>query len=590
MPRVPTVDAFQAASTPQPQARFDAPAMPDVAGRQAQQLGGATLQLGGEAARIANDMAAQANQERIDGAMVQFMGQDTQLRVEALQLQGRNALDRPDGKSLDEEFGQRLDTAARDIADKLGNDAQRRAFMSQAAQARIKFRASIASHMVSQSAVVQKEDFRAGVSVAQNRGALLWGDAEALQQSNDAIVSLVDQQAAKEGWSPAQRDAALVEAQSPLHLGALKGMLQGGQPQLAQQYLSEHSASMSLQARAMAQDMVKGQAALDKAQTFADDVIGRGLTMADALTEARTKLQGDDEAHAVAEIKTRFAEQEVARAQSGREVARTAWSALMERGSMSAIPPDTMAALRKNAPEEERQMRDWLEAKWRRAKADAEGKAKTDMDVYYGLRRMAMDEPAAFSGLDLRKSQPYLTDGDLKHLIELQGSISRGDAKAMESQRVLKQTLGAIRADIAAVGIDLTPKEGTPQAKETALFMGALTQALDQATQAKQAPLTTDEARRIGLGLVQEGIQQGSGMFGVFQTRKRGYQIATDPDIAPGTSFVLKRFGDIPEATRNALVGEYRTRSGLGTRPLTAAQEAEIEREYTRRVQTGRIK
>lgn len=590
MPRVPTADTFQASSNALPAARIDAPAMPDVAGRQAQQMGQSMLQLGNGLSRVADDMALQANQDRVDGAMVQLMEHDTRLRVEALQLQGRNALERPDGKPLDEEFGQRLKDAANSISDTLGNDAQRRVFQHQVAQASIRLRSSIASHMVSQSAAVQKEDFRAGLSVAQNRGALLWGDAQSLQQSNEAITSLVDRQAAREGWSPEQRDAALIDAQSPLHVGVLKGMLQGGQAQMAQQYLTEHSASMSIQARAMAQDMLKGQAALDKAQSFADDVMGRGLTLTDALGEARAKLSGDDEAHAVAEIKTRFAEREAGAAQAGREVARTAWSVLMDKGSMSAIPPDTLAALRKNAPEEERQMRDWLEAKWRRAKADAEGKAKTDMDVYYGLRRMAMDDPAGFSALDLRKSQPYLADGDLKHLIELQGSISRGDAKAMESQRVLKQTLGAIRADVAAVGIDLTPKEGTPQAKETALFMGALTQALDQATQAKQAPLSTDEARRIGMGLVQEGIQQGSGVFGMFQTKKRGYQIATDPDIAPGTSFVLKRFADIPEATRNALVGEYRTRGGLGTRPLTADQEAEIEREYTRRVQTGRIK
>jgi len=268
-------------------------------------------------------------------------------------------------------------------------------------------------------------------------------------------------------------------------------------------------------------------------------------------------------------------------------VGSAAWSAVMATGR---IPPTMLADLRAKAPEEERQIRDWLEAKQRRAKADAEGKQQTDMDVYYGLRRMAIDDPAAFSALDLRRSQPYLKDGDLKHLIEIQGSISKGDAKAMESQRVVKQTLGAIRAEVTAIGIDLSPKEGSPQANETARFLGALTQALDEATRGKGAPLTPDEAKRIGMGMVREGVEQGSGIFGTFQTKKRGYQIATDPDIPPGASFVSARFSDIPAQARNDLSAELRQKRGIGTRALTSSEEAEIERAYTRGIQTGRFK
>lgn len=590
MPTVPRYDNFQAAAAVQPSAQLDAPQLPDIAGRRADQLGQAMQQAGGAASRIALDIQDQVNRSRVDDAMNQAISARTGLQVEALQQRGRNALERPDGKSLPDEYGEKLKQSLQGIGGMLGNDAQRQAFQHMSGQLSTEFQGALGRHMVDQQRVFEDETSRATVSTAVNQAALLWGDASMRQQSLGAITSAIDQRAQRDGWDKVTREAALTEAVSPMHLGIIKGMLLGGQAQAAQQYLSENSASMTLQARATAQDMTKGAASLEKAQAFGDEVMRGGLTQADALTLARERFSGEDEVQAVHEVRQRFAESETAKLQLAKDVGRQSWSILMANGSMSAIPPDLMASLRQNAPEEERQMRDWLEAKARRAKADAKEKAETDFGVYYGLRRMAMDNPQAFADIDLRKSEPYLLPGDLKHLTEVQSQISRGDAKAMESQRVLKTTLGAIKADVAAIGIDLTPKEGTPGAQETAKFLGVLTQALDQATQSKGAPLTGDEAKRIGMSMVREGIEQGSGVFGLLQTKKRGYQIASDPDIKPGTSFVAASFGDIPVATRDALSAEYRSRKGLGTRPLSRSDEAEIERAYTRGVQTGRIK
>lgn len=593
MPRVPTYDAFQAQDSGRPAVRFDAPQMPDVAGQRAQQLGQAMQQAGGAAARVALDMQEQVNQVRVDDALNQGVRARADLLVQALQLKGRDALEFPDGKSLSEVYGDKLQQELNGIGAGLSNDAQRQAFAHARGQMLEKFHAALGEHMVTQQRQYTTDTENATLSTATNQGVLLYGDEAMRQQSLGAITAVIDARAKREGWSPETRAAALNDAVSPLHLGIVKSLVQGGRAADAAAYLGANSAAMTIQARAMAQDMTKGAAALERAQAFADEVMGQGMGQADALALARSRFSGDEEVQAVHEVRQRFAEGEAARAQAAREVSRTAWAALMAQGSMSAIPPDARAALRRDAPEEERQMRDWLEAKWRRAKADAEGKAETDMNVYYELRRMAMDDPQQFAGIDLRKSQPHLKDGDLKHLIEIQAGIAKGDARAMESQRVLKQTLGAIKAEVTAIGIDLTPKEGSPQAQETAKFMGALTQALDQAAQAAQAKgalLTADEARRIGLSMVREGIEQGSGLGGWFQTRRRGYQVATDPNRAPGAEFVVQRFDNIPAAAREALVAEYRTRGGLGSKPLTGAQKDEIEREYTRRVQDGRIR
>lgn len=588
MPRVPTYDNLQAAQSGLPSTTVRAPSMPDTAGPQTQQLAQGIGALGSAAGKIALDMQTDLNKTRVDDAMTRLVKVRTDLQVEALQLRGRNALERPDGKPLSEEYSTKLDEQARQLADGLGNDAQKRAFEAQAATARSQLYGALSSHMVAQQTEFKRETLAAGLETAQVQGAMLWGDEAMRKQSIGAITAIVSDQAASEGWDPAKREVELRKALSPMHAGVLRGMLSAGSVDAAQAYYDEHSTTMTLQARTMAHDMLKGQAALVRAQTFADDVMARGLSLNDALAAARTKFSGEDEKSAVSEITQRFAQRDAGRAQLARDVSRQAWSSLMSGGGMGSISPDVMAALRREAPEEERQMRDWLDAKWRRAKADAEGKFESDKGTYYGLRRMSWEEPEKFARLDLMRSQPYLSERQMDTLITLQGSIAKGDAKAMETERTLKTALSSIKSEIAAIGIDMSPKEGSPQAKETAKFMGALTQALDDATRAKGAPLTYEESKRIGMSMVQEGVQQGSGLFGMFQTKKRGYQIATDPD-ATG-NFVVKRFGDIPIDVRNALAVEYRKSKGLGTRPLSGEDEAAIERAYTRGVQQGRFK
>jgi hypothetical protein len=588
MPVVPTYDNLRTSVAPMPGPQvgpMDGPA------RQSAQFGEAVGRAGGALQSIMLDEQQRADQTRIADAMNQAVAARLRLTHDQndgyTRLVGRSALERPDGKGLDEEYAGRLKGDIDAIDAGLGNDQQRRVFRQQAGQMLVQFGADVAQYRNRQHTAYQISTAEGTIATARDMASLESGNPEAVAQAQGAIKAAVYELGRLHGWSAQETLAKTVEQLSPMHASVVASSVDGGRLDYARQYMDQVKAELTPQARMQLGAALKIGDTNARAQAFGDEVIGKGLTLSDALGEARKRFEGGAEVAAVREVKDRFAEQEIARARDVKAVGSAAWSAVMATGR---IPPTMLADLRAKAPEEERQIRDWLEAKQRRAKADAEGKQQTDMDVYYGLRRMAMDDPAAFSALDLRRSQPYLKDGDLKHLIEIQGSISKGDAKAMESQRVVKQTLGAIRAEVTAIGIDLSPKEGSPQANETARFLGALTQALDDATRGKGAPLTPDEAKRIGMGMVREGVEQGSGVFGTFQTKKRGYQIATDPDIAPGASFVNARFSDIPAAARNGLAAELRQKRGIGTRALTSSEEAEIERAYTRGIQTGRFK
>lgn len=241
-----------------------------IGARQLGQAGEALGQAGGVAAKIATDMQREANELRVNDAMNQYIRAQTDARVEVLKFKGKDALERPDGKNLPDEFSERLDATTRKIAEGLGNDAQRSAFSGHAARATAQFRGVVTQHMVAQQEVYADQTDKAALDTATHRGTLLWGDKEALDGSKATITRAVDAIAKRKGFSPEARDMALLDAMSPLHMGVMKGMITAGQANAAKAYYEENSAGMSMQARAQMQGVVKQASDVQTGDAAAD--------------------------------------------------------------------------------------------------------------------------------------------------------------------------------------------------------------------------------------------------------------------------------------------------------------------------------
>lgn len=594
MATVPTIGNFRT-SIQGSDARFQAPQGPSagsIQGEQLQRQGQAIQGAGSQLARIAADEQNTANQVRVNDAMNQAMQAKLQATFDPqagyVHLRGRAALERPDGKALDDEYGSNLEGQINAIRDSLGNDRQKQVFQQQAQQLLTQFRGGVQQHVAKEFGEFTLGVQKGTIETAQNQMGLAWGDPDAVLQGRNAIKAAVYESGRLMGQPGAVIEAAMVDGLSRGHLAVVAGALQAGKIDYAREYAKQVDAELSNEARLKIQGSLETDGARQQAQSFADDAMARGLSLPDALKEARTKFAGKDEDEAVREIGQRFTEMDVAKRIEKVAVVGAAWAAAIDTGRLPALLVQDLRS--KDAVSEEVAIRNFLEAKYRRAKADADGVKTEGFDTFYGLVRLAQDEPARFADMDLRKVAPLVGKEQIGHLVRLQTGISKGDAKAMEEAQMVKSTLGLIKGEVAAIGIDLSPKDGTSKAQETALFLGALSQSLMQAAQAKGSPLTTEESKRIGMNMVREGVEQGSGIFGIGQTTRRGYQIATDPNIKPGASFIVAPFDKIPADVRNSIVAEYRAAKGLGTRPLNSSQEAEIERAYTRGVQQGRFK
>lgn len=272
MPTVPRYDSFQATPTTQPQARFDAPQMVDTAGRQAQQTGQALLSAGGQVGQVALDMQNDANKVRIDDATNQAVKLDTDLRAEMLQLQGKNALERPDGMSLADEYGKKLKDGIDQITQGLGNDAQKQAFGHVASDISSRLYSLASGHMVKQQEAYQKDVWATTIETARDRAVLLWADTNERANALGAIRATTNAMAKKYGMDKDSADRAYTEAASPLHVGVIKAMITADHADQAQQYYQDNSADMTLQARAQVQTQIADASSSQQAETGADEV------------------------------------------------------------------------------------------------------------------------------------------------------------------------------------------------------------------------------------------------------------------------------------------------------------------------------
>jgi hypothetical protein len=219
-------------------------------------------------------MLEDVNATRVDDAVNQYVRAQTQARVEALQLKGKNALERPDGRSLPDEYGEKLRDLSSSIAGSLGNDAQRQRFGATAARLDNQFQAALSEHMVAQQVTYRRETRQATVETAISQGALLWGDQKALQQSTAVIAAAVQAEAQDSGWDDATKSAAFQKAISPMHAAVMQSMITSGRADAAKAYYNANSEQMTVQVRASMQGVIQtandnqmGEAAAEAAWT-----------------------------------------------------------------------------------------------------------------------------------------------------------------------------------------------------------------------------------------------------------------------------------------------------------------------------------
>jgi hypothetical protein len=190
--------------------------------------------------------------------------------------------------------------------------------------------------------------------------------------------------------------------------------------------------------------------------------------------------------------------------------------------------------------------------------AENGGNPTTDSEVYYTLRQAAADKPNEFANANLMQYRDRLSNTDFKGLVDIQSAIRSNDVKKMQLSDQASHAVSQLGAELSAAHIDTSPKPGDTK---MANYKAALIRAIDARQSLKQAPLTSDEVRNIGLDLLKPGRLQGSGI--VWDTGKLRYEVT--PEEQAKTPFVEAKYDYIP-ATRRAKFEKYLSNPAIAQR------------------------
>lgn len=258
MARVPSYDNFQVSPTTVPQQRFDAPQSLDIAGRQAQQLGESMQRAGEGIGRIAIDMQTESNQLRAIDASNQAKEKmfDLMYHPETgmLNQKGQAAMERSSGKDLATEYADKFKDVTGEIAGSLGNDAQRKLFMQQAASMQTQLYGEAERHLAGEFKAFKVSTYDGTISTAKREIAIaglnggIVVDAETgrlnIDDAADRVIAASREKARFLGLSQTQADTMARKDLSDAHALAIEYALGQKKPEAADLYLKRYKDQM----------------------------------------------------------------------------------------------------------------------------------------------------------------------------------------------------------------------------------------------------------------------------------------------------------------------------------------------------------
>ncbi len=534
--RVPAYDQSQETPRALPGVKQETIVTPGLvdAGAVAQMETGKAL----EGAGAAWGVAARRMQERQDADMV--FRAETAVKTDYLDFE--NQVRERKGQNA---WGSTQDAAkwwedkTQEHAENLENDTQRKLFQQQAAKYKLQSLDTISKHEADERKRSLDESAQASIVSSINLASANYTNPDAVAGAKSDILKRTQVLSQLNGWSPELRDAKQADYLTNFHSQIIQNQVDKD-PVGAKAYYEANKAEINGSVQDKLDKVLKIGGMKTVAQQYADQVEAAGLTEQEAITGARKKFEGEQEDHAVLEVKTRFREKVEATELRQKKAGDTAWDIYAKTKNLNAVPASVINEM-------DGKVRLALEQEARDAAAGT--KVHTDPGVYYDLRKMAVTEPDRFQNLDLRAYFPKLDEGDREKFIDLQHPGKLKEAATLDGQL-------SNMHDQMGWGASDKDKKGN--------FDRVVTQAISAEQKQKGKDLTFDERQKVIDRMVIQGKLQNSGV--IYDTRGKYYEFAGQENA---NTFVPK----VPDAERTKIEAAL-TRA---KRPVT---DAEVLRLY----------
>lgn len=263
MPVVPKYEGLQVAQEGLPVVRLggmSAGGGASGAGAQAQDLGRVAQGIGAELGKLALAVQGKANEVRVNDAVneAQQAAQDLTFGegIGYTGLKGAQALNRPDGKPLTQEYEGLLRQRLSGIVAGLGNDAQRQMFAQRTNGMLAQFRDRLIAHEAQEFGTYWQGVNEATIKRAQEGLLLNWSDEQAVGEGVAEMERALLDQGALAGWSPEVMEDKRRQLMGSAYGSVVVSAVKAGDLDYAKKVLDAHGEDMDAKTMLTLQETV----------------------------------------------------------------------------------------------------------------------------------------------------------------------------------------------------------------------------------------------------------------------------------------------------------------------------------------------
>ena len=380
-------------------------------------VGGAAKQVAGAVDRWQEEIDRTNAKDAINKTQQQLFDLENNQENGWANILGENALKRPDGKSLVDEYQLKAKELIDAQRSELKTSAARKYFESFAETAYQQNGARLQSHLINQQKIYDK-----AVSAATIKRALddiRSGDL-ARMRSGFAVLEAEYQNLANKTGLPVDR----YETVGAMHAIAIENFIDGKNPDAAAAWLDANKGSMSREQIRKARELIKAGQTTARADELAPKMIH---AYGDSRAELLKKVQGIEDEDLREKVERRVRKQLAAEDQIKKAELKEATDQYWQFVDNDEEPPDSLIA----------QIKELDPGKWRQLRK-AQRRTESDPKVLEDLTNMMFKDPTKFADLDLNEYAQSLTKKDQNDLAKLQKKMGDASWDAFEKDLGLR--------------------------------------------------------------------------------------------------------------------------------------------------------
>lgn len=411
----------------------------------------------------------------------------------ALNARGRDTL------PLHDQVLEQFDKRAGELATSMATDRQRLAFERARSGRRVAISEALNRHTSAEMRAWEQAETAAYLETTVSSAIANADNPARVAEELARVETTIRQHGARIGLGPEAQQAAIDKARSQVHVGVIDRLLAQENDQGAQVYFEETRDQIAGPALARIESALEEGGRRGASQRKADEIFASTPTLEQALEAVRAIADPQLRDDVQSRIEHEFTRRAAAERQAHEALTIEATNIIDRTGDWRRIPANVWSQLTTG---ERASLKAYAEHRVE------ERAVKTDPNAYYFLSLLATstDERlrTQFLQTNVASYVDRLSPADLKHFIDLQGSVRKGDedrARALLTNTTNQNAM--VNEALLSMGLDPTPiQPGSdnfdPQmAERVGAFRRAVREAVVRLEQEQKKAATDDQVQSI---------------------------------------------------------------------------------------------